>query len=40
MKTPTGEKTDDIILALVKMIYVGIGYKSAQLQKPTVTERC
>ena len=39
-KTPTGEKTDDIILALEKMIYVDIGYKSAQLQKPTVTERC
>ena len=38
-KTPTGEKTDDIILALEKMIYVDIGYKSAQLQKPTVTER-
>ena len=27
--TATGEKTNDIMLALEKMIYIDIGYKSA-----------
>ena len=35
----TGEKTNDIILALEKMIYIDIRYKSAQFRKRTVTER-
>ena len=34
-----GEKTNNIMLALKKMIYIDIRYKSAQFQKLTETER-
>ena len=37
--TATGEKTIWYNTAREKMIYIDIGYKSAQRQKPTVAER-